>query len=67
MSEVESVTEVYQWIGENAHGRRFELFVETQEEPLGPFTSPRKSDLIRLAGSNPNAEEAVNIATLLTS
>ena len=67
LSEVDGVTEVYQWIEEKAHGRRFELFVEMQEEPLGPFASPRKSDLIRLAGSNPNAEEAVHITTLLTS
>lgn len=67
VNEVESVMDVYRWIEDNARGRRFELFVEMQEEPLGPFTSPRTSDLIRLAGTNPNAEEAVRITTLLTS
>ncbi|WP_181032298.1 hypothetical protein [Arthrobacter sp. ZGTC212] len=65
LSEVEDLTEVYQWIEENARGRRFELFVEMQEEPLGPFTSPRTSDLIRLLGRNPNVGESVHIATFV--
>ncbi len=65
LSEVEDLTEVYQWIEENARGRRFELFVEIQEEPLGPFNSPRTSDLIRLLGRNPNVGESVHIATFV--
>ncbi len=65
LSEVDDLTEVYQWIEEHVRGRRFELFVEMQEEPLGPFTSPRKSDLIRLLGKNPNAGESVHIATFV--
>lgn len=62
LSDVEDLTQVHQWIEENARGRRFELFVEMQHEPVQPFASPRKSGLIRLLGSNPNAGEPVYIS-----
>lgn len=65
LSDVEDLTQVQQWIEENARGRRFELFVETQDEPVNPFSSPRKSGLIRLLGSNPNAGESVHFATFV--
>lgn len=65
LSDVEDLTQVQQWIEENARGRRFELFVEMQHEPVGPFESPRKSGLIRLLGSNPNAGETVHVASFI--
>ena len=65
LSEVKDITEVHQWIEENAHGRRLELFVEIDDEQLGPFTRPRKSRLVRLLGSNPNvgSSEQVELFT----
>lgn len=65
LSDVEDLAEVQQWIEENAHGRRFELFVEVDNEPPGPFTSPRKSRLVRLLGSNPNAGVSVPIGSFI--
>jgi hypothetical protein len=61
LSDVEDLTQVHQWIGENARGRRFELFVESENEPVKPFASPRQSGLIRLLGTDPNAGESVYI------
>jgi hypothetical protein len=67
LSDVEDLTQVHQWIEENAHGRRFELFVEIEYEPVKPFASPRKSGLVRLLESNPNAGESVYITALAPS
>ncbi|WP_323959359.1 hypothetical protein GC088_12600 [Arthrobacter sp. JZ12] len=65
LSDVEDLTEVQRWIEGNARGRRFELFVEMQQEPVKPFASPRKSGLIRLLRSDPNAGEPVHITASL--
>jgi hypothetical protein len=61
LTDVEDITEVLEWVDEHAAGRRFEVFVEMDEEPARSFQSPRKAGLIRLLGSNPNAGETVEI------
>jgi hypothetical protein len=54
LTEVREVTEALEWAEEHANGRRFELFAEGQEEPVGFFGTPRTSGLVRLLGENPN-------------
>jgi hypothetical protein len=61
LTGVEDITEVLQWVDEHGAGRRFEVFVEMDEEPARSFQSPRKAGLVRLLGSNPNAGETVEI------
>jgi len=61
LTEVENVTEVLRWVDEHARGRRFEIFVEMEEEPEASFHTPRTTGLIRLAGSNPNANQAFEV------
>jgi hypothetical protein len=61
LTEVREVTEALEWAREHANGRRFELFAEGQEEPVGSFVTPRKSGLVRLLGENPNIGEPVVI------
>jgi hypothetical protein len=53
--EVEDINEVLHWVEEHASGRRFEVFAETDLEPEEAFQDPRKTGLVRLLGSNPNA------------
>lgn len=57
VSEARDVLEVIGWIETVAAGRRFELFVEVglDDEPIHKFEEPRRSDLLRIAGENPNA------------
>lgn len=57
--DVDDVAEVLEWANNHSAGRRFELFVEIDTEPLGEFLTSRKAGLIRLLGSNPNAGESV--------
>lgn len=57
LTEVEDITEVLQWVDEHAKGRRFEVFAELDDEPEGSFQTPRKTGLVHLLGSNPNAGE----------
>ena len=64
ISDAVDVHEVCAWAARNAHGRRLEVFVESEDEPTGlvdgttaPGT-PRRASLVRLVGSNPNAPEA---------
>ena len=64
ISDAVDVHEVCAWAAQNAHGRRLEVFVESEDEPTGlvdgttaPGT-PRRASLVRLVGSNPNAPEA---------
>jgi hypothetical protein len=57
LSEASDVIEVLTWVGRHSDGRRVEVFVESGDEPLGSFEDSRSIDLIRLMGSNPNAEE----------
>ena len=59
--EVQDVSEALRWVDEHANGRLFELFAETDFEPEAPFGIPRKTGLVRLLGSNPNAGETVEI------
>ena len=54
LTEVKDVTEALRWVSEHSNGQRFELFVETDVEPVGRFGAPRSSELVRLAGDNPN-------------
>ena len=55
--------EALQWVDENVDGRLFELFAEIDFEPVGPFGTPRKTGLVRLLGSNPNAGETDEIVS----
>lgn len=55
------VQEVLDWIEAHASGRRFELFAEVDREAAGAFQQPRKAALVRLLGTNPNAEEGVSV------
>lgn len=61
LTEVEDVAEVLRWVDENATGRRFEVFAEVDDEPVGSFHNPRRSGLIRLLGANPNVGQTVEI------
>ena len=61
LTDVENVTEVLRWVDEHARGRRFEIFVEMEEEPEASFHTPRTTGLIRVAGSNPNANQAFEV------
>lgn len=58
LTDVEDVSEVLRWVDEHANGRLFEVFAETDFEPEGSFETPRKTGLVRLLGSNPNAGES---------
>ncbi|MCD1285735.1 MULTISPECIES: hypothetical protein [unclassified Brevibacterium] len=53
LSDAEDVREVLEWALEHANGRRIELFVEIEVEPFTSFSAPRKTDLLRLYGSDP--------------
>ncbi|MBG6054755.1 hypothetical protein IWX81_001145 [Salinibacterium sp. CAN_S4] len=64
LTEAENITELLRWVDEHAAGRRFEVFVEMNEEPERWFQSPRTTGLIRLLGRNPNAGETVEIVPL---
>lgn len=61
LTEAEGVTEVLNWVEEHARGRQVEVFAEMDEEPVGSFTTPRRTGLLRLLGSNPNAEGGVTV------
>lgn len=61
LTEVDGVTGALAWAQEHARGRRFELFVEIEAEPVHDFQTPRRSDLIRLAGSDPNDGVTVEV------
>ena len=57
LSEALEITEVLPWVDEHARGRPFEVFAEMNDEPVGPFESPRTAGLVLLLGSNPNVDE----------
>jgi hypothetical protein len=61
LTDVENVTEALRWVDEHARGRRFEIFVEMDDEQEASFHTPRKTGLIRLSGSNPNANRAFEV------
>lgn len=58
LSGARDLQEVLNWIESNENGRRVELFVELDDEPFTSFGTPRKSDLVRLQGIDPNEDEA---------
>jgi hypothetical protein len=64
-TEVREVTEALEWTENLAKGRRFELFAEGQEGPVGSFGTPRTSGLVRLLGENPNIGEPVVIGRFI--
>ncbi len=64
--DVQDVSEALRWVDEHANGRLFEVFAETDFEPEAPFGTPRKTGLVRLLGSNPNAGETVEIGRFET-
>ncbi|GAA3699204.1 hypothetical protein GCM10023081_40100 [Arthrobacter ginkgonis] len=62
LTEVEDVTEVLRWVTDHANGRLFEVFAEIDDEPEGSFQTSRKTGLVRLLGTNPNAGETTEFA-----
>lgn len=54
LSDVDNVREALDWVKRHENGRPAELFVEMDNEEIHPFDTPRKTDLIRLYGANPN-------------
>jgi hypothetical protein len=56
LSDAEEVGEVLDWIAAHSDGRRYELFVETEEPQISSFEEPRVANLVRLYGTNPNEE-----------
>lgn len=63
LTGAKDITEVLRWADEHSNGRSFEVFAEIDDEPEGSLQNPRKSGLIRLLGSNPNAGEPHEIAS----
>lgn len=62
LSEVNGVAEAIAWAEQHSRGRRFELFVEIGDEAVHDFHTPRRSNLIRLAGADPNDGVSVEIS-----
>lgn len=56
LSETNSVQEVIDWVRMHENGRRVELFVEVDDVAIHSFDTPRKANLIRLYGANPNED-----------
>ncbi|QQB16062.1 hypothetical protein I6H47_08285 [Brevibacterium casei] len=54
LADARDLHEVLDWISNNERGRRVELFVELEGEPFTSLDTPRKTDLIRLSGSDAN-------------
>lgn len=54
LTEARDVRDAIEWIERHAHGRRFELFVELDAEPVGAPELPRKTPLVRIIGEDPN-------------
>ncbi len=54
LSDVDNVQEALGWVKRHESGRLAELFVEIDNEEIHPFGTPRKTDLIRLYGFDPN-------------
>lgn len=61
LTEANDVAEAMQWAEDHARGRRFELFVEADDEAVHDFQTPRQSNLIRLAGTDPNDGVTVEV------
>ncbi|MGX5359130.1 hypothetical protein [Kocuria sp. KH4] len=59
--DVKDINEVIFWVGEHSQGRRFEIFAEVEEWPVGRFGVPRKTGLLRLLGNDPNEEGGVTV------
>lgn len=59
LTETTSVIEVFEWAETVSAGRRYEVFAElgVESEAIHEFEVPRKADLLRLAGENPNKGE----------
>ncbi|MGO2051888.1 hypothetical protein ACT3TP_02720 [Glutamicibacter sp. AOP38-B1-38] len=62
--EVQDVSPALRWVDEHAEGRSFELFLEMGFEQEGPFGIPRKTRIVRLMGSNPNAGKPVEMGNI---
>ncbi|MEV8212880.1 hypothetical protein [Leifsonia sp. NPDC077715] len=61
LTEVNGVAEAMAWADAHSRGRRFELFVEIEDEAVHDFHTPRRADLIRLAGTDPNDSVSVDV------
>ena len=61
LSDVNDVHEVKNWIRGKAHDGPYELFAETEPFFETEFLTPRTSNLVRLAGTNPNEGDSVEI------
>jgi len=63
LTEAIDFTEVLQWVNDQAAGRRFEVFIEINQEHIHPFAAPRTTGLIRVLGTNPNLGEPTEIGS----
>ena len=63
LTEAKDISEVLHWVDDHAEGRRFEVFAEIDEEPMGSFEDPRRTALVRLLGSDPNAGESYEVVS----
>lgn len=61
LTEANDVAEAMAWADEHSRGRRFELFVEIENEAVHDFQTPRRADLIRLTGTDPNDGVSVEV------
>ncbi|QYM76185.1 hypothetical protein [Leucobacter luti] len=59
--EASDVFEALSWLNSKRHDGPYELFVEADESDETGFLEPRASSLLRLAGTNPNEGEVVEI------
>lgn len=64
LTQASAVTEVLEWVEENRHGRRVEVFAEMKAEPVTPGV-PRTAGLVRLIGENPNAGKSVRFGSFV--
>ncbi|GAA1169024.1 hypothetical protein GCM10009673_27640 [Nesterenkonia sandarakina] len=59
LEEAKDIREVLAWVDEHAsEGQVVEVFVETENESVGSFQTPRKAALVRILGTSPNENES---------
>ena len=59
---VPDVREVLAWVDEHSKGRQAEVFIELDGEPPTPFETPRRANLVRIMGTNPNEVSGTSVS-----
>jgi hypothetical protein len=65
LTDAKDFSEVLQWVNDHAVGRRFEVFVEIDQEHVQSFGTPRTTGLIRILGTDPNVGETTEIGSFI--